>query len=771
MDFDFVTPQLSLNTMIKSASVDSSGQSDSGDEAVSNLFVNKLHQILARNGINNNEEASLETTGELTSINSTQLLKEMNSAQGVEFLTKLKQYLMASGYTELNKISLGDDGLEAIKAMLVKAGFSQSQLSSLIKKVKSESEDGNVLVSDLMNSLLTVGYEELSTDLDSFSITDKGQSELNDQDNSSLMDISAIPFLTSIMKSLGIPDDAIDSVILDSEVKGEGISLNTLITDLQELQEHSLSIGKIFQNSSDLDSIKELFNQLGLSTEKSSGNGAMNLGDLISALEEFRQTSTFEDDESSVMKSSLSEISINGLKQSSKDPSALIPSLETQVAGSNVNDLKKSSKDPSALISSLETQVAGSNVNDLKKSSKDPSALISSLETQVADDDAKADKLISKLMGDLHANNTLAVKSTDESQTDGSEMKYLTLKSVNHQLLMNLSVVNTDNGDVDNAVLNTDSALMMEKLHLLSGQDVEENTTPSNKILQNVLSSQENLNKTKLKNSSELLDEALQKKIINLSQVQEEQNRKSGSETLVGRASGIAAGNGDLLSGLISSISSSEAQTSAKANGQNGRVNSSENGLESILSRVEKKQSLNILDYNQSGGSFSGGSDTKDNASGMTKERSTSSVLPYYVTNQVGKSIARAFSRGESEIKLQLRPAELGRISMTIESAGDTLKVRIMTENLAAKDILADHANDLKASLASSGINLDSFDVEMSSDFKQSMADSGQNSNSSSDSGKNRGSAHSGSLYTGELEGSVVPNFFKNEDNMLHLVA
>lgn len=770
MDFNFVTPQISLNTMTKSGSVDSLGQSDGGDETVSNLFVNKLHQILARNGINNNEEASLETTRELTSINSTQLLKEMNSAQGVDFLTKLKQYLMASGYTELNKISLGDEGLEAIKSMLVKAGFAQSQLSSLIKKVKSESEDGNVLVSDLMNSLLTIDSEELSTDLDSFSITDKGESELNHQDNSAFMDISAIPFITSIMKSLGVPDNTINLIVSDSDVKGEGIGLNTLITDLQELQEHSFYMGKKFQNSSDLDSIKEMFNQLGLSTEKSSGNGAINLGDFVSALEELRLALASEEDESTVMKSSFAEISISDLKKSSRDSSLLTSALNTQVTGSNLNDLKKISRDSSSFTSYIDTQVAGSSLNDLKKSNRDSSALISSLETEVISNDVKADSLIGKLMGDLHVND-ISVKAADESQSDGSEMKYLTLKSVNHQLLMNLSVLNNNSEDVEKAILETDSALMIEKLHRLSGQDVEASPTPSNKILQNLLSSQENMNKTRSKNSSDLLDEALRKKIINLSHVQEEQNRKSDPEALVGRASGITAGNGDLLSGLINSIISSDTQTSAKRSGQNGKVNNAENDLDSILSRVEKKESLNILAYNQSDSSFSGGSDTKESASGMTKYKSTSSVLPYYVTNQVGKSIARAFSRGESEITLQLKPAELGRISMTIESAGDTLKVRIMTENLAAKDILSEHANDLKASLAGNGINLDSFDVEMSSDFKQSMADSGQNSNSSSDSGKNRGSAHNGSSYTGELEGSAVPNFFKNEDNMLHLVA
>jgi len=754
MNFDFVTPQLSTNKMLKSGSVESLGK-DSGDQnTLSNIFVNKLHQILARNGIKQNVVSVAGTANDLTDIKATQLtgrtttskfdisseslksdlLKDMNRSQGFEFLTKLKQYLMASDYSDLKGVDLGADGLDAIKAMLVKAGFNPSQVAELIKRLKSESDDGNVLVSDLMNGLLSLDPEDISmtdssSDMDGFSVekqTDKEDDlELNDQDGASLLDVSAIPFISSIMTSLGIPDDLITSIVADSELKGEGVGINSLIAHLQELQKNSFFTGKTFQNSSDADSIKGMFKQLGLSAETGSGKGTVDLGDFVSALEGLRQNGASKQESAQIVAGLLE----GGLNQSSKSAFSLIASLENKS------------------LYSQENQVAG----------------VAKLEGG----DVESDTLIKKFMGDLHINNNLSVKSTEASQPTASEMNYHTLKNVNHQLLMNLSVAQQDGEDVVSALLETDSARMMEKLNLLSGQSGEKSNTASNAILENIISSQENMNKTKSKNSSDLLNEMLEKKIMNLSQVQDEQNAKSASDIVIGKATG----NGEAIPDLINLINNSEAQTYAKKSGHSSRVNNSENGLDSILSRVEKKEFLNIFDSNQSGSSFSGGNNTKDGASGLLKEKSTSPLLPSYVTNQVGKSIARALSRGESEIKLQLRPAELGRIFMTIETLGDTLKVSIVTENQSAKDILTGNASELKAAMASNGINIEIFDVEMGSDFKQSMADSGQHSNSSSDSGRKRGSGQSSSISTGEVEGAVVPNFLKNEDGVLHFVA
>jgi flagellar hook-length control protein FliK len=98
-------------------------------------------------------------------------------------------------------------------------------------------------------------------------------------------------------------------------------------------------------------------------------------------------------------------------------------------------------------------------------------------------------------------------------------------------------------------------------------------------------------------------------------------------------------------------------------------------------------------------------------------------TLPSYVTNQIGRSIVRAVNQGQSEIKIQLKPPELGRMMITIEEMGNGMKVSVVAENQNARDILLSNSNNLKAALASSGVNLENFDVDMGSDFNRSMAD------------------------------------------------
>lgn len=107
-------------------------------------------------------------------------------------------------------------------------------------------------------------------------------------------------------------------------------------------------------------------------------------------------------------------------------------------------------------------------------------------------------------------------------------------------------------------------------------------------------------------------------------------------------------------------------------------------------------------------------------ASVAASERS----LPAYVLNQVGRQIMRARLNDASEIRFQLKPPHLGRIQLTIDQGAEGLKVTIITEHQAARDMLTAHAADLRASLQGQGIKLDEVDVQVSPNFDQTMADS-----------------------------------------------
>jgi flagellar hook-length control protein FliK len=147
---------------------------------------------------------------------------------------------------------------------------------------------------------------------------------------------------------------------------------------------------------------------------------------------------------------------------------------------------------------------------------------------------------------------------------------------------------------------------------------------------------------------------------------------------------------------------------------------------------------------------------------------STRPMLPSHVTGQVGASLARAVSQGDTELKLQLKPPELGRIIMTIDNVGTSLKVSVVTESHAAKEILAAHANELKATLASSGISIGSFDVEMGSDFSQSMADARHHSKGS---GSRRGRNRGAGIEEVDSDSKIDVRGFAGDARLLHLVA
>jgi flagellar hook-length control protein FliK len=162
---------------------------------------------------------------------------------------------------------------------------------------------------------------------------------------------------------------------------------------------------------------------------------------------------------------------------------------------------------------------------------------------------------------------------------------------------------------------------------------------------------------------------------------------------------------------------------------KNSTILSTGTGQKTNLETFAKELKTEIL---KGGEHFEGAPGAKNELEGPgagLKARSAQRPLPTFVTQQVERGIIRAINQGETSLKLQLKPAELGRLTLTIDNQGSSLKVTIVTENQAARDMLASNVNELKSALGNAGISLDSFDVDMNSDFKQSMADAGNQAN------------------------------------------
>lgn len=147
--------------------------------------------------------------------------------------------------------------------------------------------------------------------------------------------------------------------------------------------------------------------------------------------------------------------------------------------------------------------------------------------------------------------------------------------------------------------------------------------------------------------------------------------------------------------------------------------------------------------------------------------------LPVHVTRQVGKGVLKAIQQGENTLRLQLKPASMGRLLITIDNLGASMKVSIMTENQAAKDMLNANVNELKGILANTGINLADFHVDMGSDFGQSMANTQQGSGGAGKRGNRSGAGgidsngDGDSLVTSESDGSGA----EETNGSLHYVA
>ena len=114
----------------------------------------------------------------------------------------------------------------------------------------------------------------------------------------------------------------------------------------------------------------------------------------------------------------------------------------------------------------------------------------------------------------------------------------------------------------------------------------------------------------------------------------------------------------------------------------------------------------------------------------MTRE-----PLPAYLLNQVGRQISRSILRGESVVKLQLHPPELGGVKVDMDINGRTLKLGMIIENSSVKELLLSSAHELKQALVEQGIKLDKLDVQVNYDSGHSL----NNSNESSGRKQSRG--------------------------------
>ncbi len=105
-----------------------------------------------------------------------------------------------------------------------------------------------------------------------------------------------------------------------------------------------------------------------------------------------------------------------------------------------------------------------------------------------------------------------------------------------------------------------------------------------------------------------------------------------------------------------------------------------------------------------------------------TAVRQMARPFPLHVINQVGRQMAFAIRRGENQVRLQLKPPDLGSIQLDMVMKDHVLKVAVITEHHAVKELLMSHVQELREALVEQGVELQRIDINIDHHFGQSLA-------------------------------------------------
>jgi len=105
-----------------------------------------------------------------------------------------------------------------------------------------------------------------------------------------------------------------------------------------------------------------------------------------------------------------------------------------------------------------------------------------------------------------------------------------------------------------------------------------------------------------------------------------------------------------------------------------------------------------------------------------TEAKQMARPFPLHVVNQVGRQMAFAIRRGENQVRVQLKPPNLGSIQLDMVMKDHVLKVAMITEHHGVKELLMSHVHELREALVEQGVELQKIDINIDHHFGQSLA-------------------------------------------------
>ena len=109
-------------------------------------------------------------------------------------------------------------------------------------------------------------------------------------------------------------------------------------------------------------------------------------------------------------------------------------------------------------------------------------------------------------------------------------------------------------------------------------------------------------------------------------------------------------------------------------------------------------------------------------AAPQLQEEIAETVMP-----QVIRSLATLVREGGAEMRMQLKPADLGEIELRVRTAEGIVRGEMMVQHPEVKQLLEHQVDRLKSALAAQGLELEGFDVNVDRDPKYFAAEAGQN--------------------------------------------
>ena len=184
-----------------------------------------------------------------------------------------------------------------------------------------------------------------------------------------------------------------------------------------------------------------------------------------------------------------------------------------------------------------------------------------------------------------------------------------------------------------------------------------------------------------------------------------------------GRASDMNSGNNSVASVEAQGETGTAAVSSAEStNTGNDKQEGFRSMIDSAGAPVDKKEKSQSLSMESVSGDSALHAQTEKTAAASSSSneiRPTDSSSPAEVLKQVVEKISPALQAGQSEIKIDLTPASLGRLQLQVSTDHQQVTVKILAENAQVKDMIQNQAPQIKIELQQQGIKVDSVDVGM----------------------------------------------------------